>query len=220
MPQRWFLVYDVPSREVRESTLTEPATSSWCASGRVSVAVDDGEHRGEVILDEPTPGVYIPPLVWGSQFRYDADAVLLVSRHTPMTPMTIFASTTRSWRRLQQLHDQPEPVPGWPFPKRPEPISKKVTGAAIRIASRYAVVAWSPIPSKARQSSMIHNEADGRHNTKTAELDMRPASTARKHPHAHQHKVEDAIEYKGYTECHVWCDAERSSPEYKPMARR
>ncbi len=78
-PQRWFLVYDVPSREVRGAHAHRVCQQFLvCISGRVSVAVDDGEHRNEVLLDEPTLGIYIPPLVWGSQFRYNPDSVLLV----------------------------------------------------------------------------------------------------------------------------------------------
>jgi UDP-2-acetamido-3-amino-2,3-dideoxy-glucuronate N-acetyltransferase len=87
VPRRWFLVYDVPSREVRGEHAHRVCHQFLvCVSGRVSVAVDDGEHRGEVLLDEPTLGVYIPPLVWGSQFRYDADAVLLVFASHPYDP--------------------------------------------------------------------------------------------------------------------------------------
>lgn len=83
-PQRWFLVYNVPSREIRgEHAHRACHQFLLCVSGRVSVAVDDGEHRGEVLLDEPTLGVYIPPLVWASQFRYDADSVLLVLASHP-----------------------------------------------------------------------------------------------------------------------------------------
>jgi UDP-2-acetamido-3-amino-2,3-dideoxy-glucuronate N-acetyltransferase len=44
----------------------------------VRVAVDDGRHRGEIVLDDPTLGVYIPPLIWASQFRYEPNAMLLV----------------------------------------------------------------------------------------------------------------------------------------------
>jgi acetyltransferase-like isoleucine patch superfamily enzyme/dTDP-4-dehydrorhamnose 3,5-epimerase-like enzyme len=84
VPRRWFLVYDVPSREVRGEHAHRVCHQFLvCVAGRVSVAVDDGEHRGEVLLDEPTLGVYIPPLVWGSQFRYDADSVLLVLASHP-----------------------------------------------------------------------------------------------------------------------------------------
>jgi UDP-2-acetamido-3-amino-2,3-dideoxy-glucuronate N-acetyltransferase len=79
LPRRWFLVYDVPSREVRGAHAHRVCHQFLvCVSGSVSVAVDDGVDRDEMLLDEPTVGIYIPPLVWGSQFRYDRDSVLLV----------------------------------------------------------------------------------------------------------------------------------------------
>jgi acetyltransferase-like isoleucine patch superfamily enzyme/dTDP-4-dehydrorhamnose 3,5-epimerase-like enzyme len=78
-PKRWFLVYDVPSREVRGEHAHRVCHQFLiCVAGQVTVAVDDGQHRSEVVLDEPTLGIYIPPLVWASQFRYDANSVLLV----------------------------------------------------------------------------------------------------------------------------------------------
>jgi acetyltransferase-like isoleucine patch superfamily enzyme/dTDP-4-dehydrorhamnose 3,5-epimerase-like enzyme len=78
-PQRWFLVYDVPSREVRGEHAHRVCHQFLiCVSGQVSVAVDDGERRSEVLLDAPTLGLYVPPRVWASQYRYDDDAVLLV----------------------------------------------------------------------------------------------------------------------------------------------
>jgi UDP-2-acetamido-3-amino-2,3-dideoxy-glucuronate N-acetyltransferase len=86
-PQRWFLVYDVPSREIRgEHAHRVCHQFLLCISGRVTVAVDDGQNRGEVLLDDPTLGIYIPPLVWGSQYRYDADATLLVLASHPYDP--------------------------------------------------------------------------------------------------------------------------------------
>jgi acetyltransferase-like isoleucine patch superfamily enzyme/dTDP-4-dehydrorhamnose 3,5-epimerase-like enzyme len=87
VPRRWFLVYDVPSREIRGEHAHRVCHQFLvCVSGRVSVAVDDGERRSEVLLDDPTLGIYIPPLVWGSQFRYDADAALLVLASHPYDP--------------------------------------------------------------------------------------------------------------------------------------
>ena len=78
-PRRWFLVYDVPSREVRGEHAHRVCHQFMiCVSGQVNIAVDDGERRSEVQLDEPTIGVYVPPRVWASQYRYDDDAVLLV----------------------------------------------------------------------------------------------------------------------------------------------
>jgi len=78
-PQRWFLVYDVPSREVRGEHAHRVCHQFLiCVSGQVTVAVDDGERRSEVVLDDPTLGLYVPPRVWASQYRYDDSAVLLV----------------------------------------------------------------------------------------------------------------------------------------------
>lgn len=78
VPQRWFLVYDVPSREVRGAHAHRVCHQFLiCVSGQVSVAVDDGTQRAEVLLDEPTVGLYVPPYIWASQFRYTDQSVLL-----------------------------------------------------------------------------------------------------------------------------------------------
>ncbi|HEY8808819.1 MAG TPA: WxcM-like domain-containing protein [Solirubrobacterales bacterium] len=83
-PRRWFLVYDVPSREVRGEHAHRVCHQFLiCVSGQVNVAVDDGEQRSEVVLDDPTVGLYVPPRVWASQYRYDGDAALLVFASHP-----------------------------------------------------------------------------------------------------------------------------------------
>ncbi len=83
-PRRWFMVYDVPSREVRGEHAHRICHQFLiCVSGKVKVAVDDGQQRGEILLDSPTLGVYVPPLVWASQYRYDPDSVLLVLASHP-----------------------------------------------------------------------------------------------------------------------------------------
>jgi len=83
-PQRWFLVYDVPGREVRGEHAHRVCHQFLiCVAGKVNVAVDDGHKRGEVVLDRPSLGIYIPPLVWGTQYRYEEDAVLLVLASHP-----------------------------------------------------------------------------------------------------------------------------------------
>lgn len=87
VPKRWFLVYDVPSREVRGEHAHRACHQFLvCVAGQVMVAVDDGRHRAEVLLDDPALGVYIPPMVWGSQFRYEPGAVLLVLASHPYDP--------------------------------------------------------------------------------------------------------------------------------------
>lgn len=76
---RFFLVYDVPSQELRGEHAHHRLHQLIIAvSGAVSVLTDNGTVREEVRLDEPTVGVHIPPMVWGVQFRHTADAVLMV----------------------------------------------------------------------------------------------------------------------------------------------
>jgi len=87
VPKRWFMVYDVPSREIRGEHAHRVCHQFLiCVSGQVTVAVDDGHQRAEVLLDDPTLGVYLPPMVWGSQFRYDSHATLLVLASHPYDP--------------------------------------------------------------------------------------------------------------------------------------
>ena len=39
---------------------------------------DDGINRQEFLLDRQDLGIHLPPMVWGIQYKYSADAVLLV----------------------------------------------------------------------------------------------------------------------------------------------
>ncbi len=83
-PKRYFLVYGVPSREVRgEHAHRELEQFLVCVQGEVTAIVDDGRSREEVKLNRPNLGLYIPPRVWGIQYRYSADAVLLVLASSP-----------------------------------------------------------------------------------------------------------------------------------------
>lgn len=86
-PQRWFLVYDVPSRDVRgEHAHRTLQQFLVCTHGVCVVMVDDGQHRAEILLDHPGKGVYVPPMVWAAQYKYSADAVLLVLASAPYEP--------------------------------------------------------------------------------------------------------------------------------------
>lgn len=79
LPKRFFLVFDVPSREVRgEHAHKELSQFLVCVKGSCSVMVDDGKSREEYTLDSPQFALCIPPMVWGVQYKYSADAVLLV----------------------------------------------------------------------------------------------------------------------------------------------
>lgn len=78
-PQRYFLIFDVPSREVRgEHAHRTLHQLLLCVHGECAVAVDDGTERGQVVLDRPDVALHLPPMVWGSQYHYSTDAALLV----------------------------------------------------------------------------------------------------------------------------------------------
>lgn len=78
-PKRYFIVYDVPSMETRGEHAHRACHQFLiCVRGSCAVVADDGNHRQEFLLDRPDLGVHLPPMVWGIQYKYSADAVLLV----------------------------------------------------------------------------------------------------------------------------------------------
>lgn len=79
VPKRYFLVFDVPCRNVRgEHAHRKCHQFLICVNGSCAVVVDDGSQRHEVLLDRPTVGLYMPPMIWGVQYKHSDDAVLLV----------------------------------------------------------------------------------------------------------------------------------------------
>lgn len=78
-PKRYFIVFDVKSKEVRgEHAHRSCHQFLVCVKGSCSVVVDNGKIREEYQLDQPNLGIYLPPMVWGVQYKYSTDAVLLV----------------------------------------------------------------------------------------------------------------------------------------------
>jgi len=78
-PARYFVVYDVPTQEVRgEHAHRKLHQFLICIKGKCHVVVDDGDQRAEVVLDSPNVGVHVEPMVWAIEYRYSTDAVLLV----------------------------------------------------------------------------------------------------------------------------------------------
>lgn len=79
VPLRYFMVFDVPSRETRgEHAHRECHQFLVCVRGTCAVVADDGSRRSEILLDSPARGVHLPPMTWGVQYRYTSDALLLV----------------------------------------------------------------------------------------------------------------------------------------------
>jgi dTDP-4-dehydrorhamnose 3,5-epimerase-like enzyme len=86
-PRRLFIVYGVPSESVRGAHAhRECAQLLVCLAGELSCLVDDGSAREEVHLDTPQIGLHIPPMIWGTQWKYTREAVLLVLASHPYDP--------------------------------------------------------------------------------------------------------------------------------------
>jgi acetyltransferase-like isoleucine patch superfamily enzyme/dTDP-4-dehydrorhamnose 3,5-epimerase-like enzyme len=78
-PRRYFLVHDVPTAETRgEHAHLKCHQFLIAVKGTVHVVADDGQNREEFVLDRKNVGLYLPPMVWGIQYKYSSDAVLLV----------------------------------------------------------------------------------------------------------------------------------------------
>lgn len=83
-PARYFAVFGVPSVELRgEHAHKQCQQFLICLHGSCRVLLDDGEQRCEVILNSPDMGIYMPEMIWGTQYRYSPDAVLLVFASRP-----------------------------------------------------------------------------------------------------------------------------------------
>ena len=77
--KRYFLVFDVPSRETRGAHAHRVCEQFLvCVRGSLAVVADDGLNRQEFMLNQPDLGLYLPPMVWGIQYKFSLDAVLLV----------------------------------------------------------------------------------------------------------------------------------------------
>src|SRR6185436_19676629 len=84
VPKRYFIVFDVPGKDVRgEHAHRRCHQFLVCLRGSLSVVVDDGRSSEEIELDRPSIGLYLPPMVWAVQYRYSADAMLLVFASDP-----------------------------------------------------------------------------------------------------------------------------------------
>ncbi|GLW96929.1 WxcM-like domain-containing protein [Microtetraspora sp. NBRC 16547] len=79
VPKRYFLVSNVPGGEVRgEHAHRHCEQFLICVRGSCGVLLDDGRNRREITLDRSSQGVHMPAMIWGTQYRYSPDAVLLV----------------------------------------------------------------------------------------------------------------------------------------------
>ena len=83
-PVRFFIVFDVPSEDVRGAHAHRACEQVLVAlRGSVTCIVDDGETRAQVVLDSVARGLYMPAMTWGTQYRYGSDAILGVFASLP-----------------------------------------------------------------------------------------------------------------------------------------
>jgi UDP-2-acetamido-3-amino-2,3-dideoxy-glucuronate N-acetyltransferase len=79
VPKRYFMTFDVPSFDLRgEHAHRTCHQFLLCVRGSCAVVVDDGLNREEFLLDRPTFGVHVPPMVWATEYKHSQDSRLLV----------------------------------------------------------------------------------------------------------------------------------------------
>ena len=77
--KRYFIVSNVPTAETRgEHAHRECHQFLIAVKGTVHVVADNGKSRQEFVLDSHTLGLFLPAMTWGIQYKYSADAILMV----------------------------------------------------------------------------------------------------------------------------------------------
>lgn len=77
-PKRVFFVYNIPSKKVRGEHAHKTCEQFLiCIKGKVSALIDNGTGRSQIELDSPEKGLYMPAMIWGTQYNYSEDAILL-----------------------------------------------------------------------------------------------------------------------------------------------
>lgn len=79
LPKRYFITFDIPSETTRgEHAHRECHQFLLCVRGRCTVLVDDGHEKQEFVLDRPTFGIHVPPMVWAAEYGHSPDSTLMV----------------------------------------------------------------------------------------------------------------------------------------------
>jgi serine acetyltransferase len=100
--KRYFVVYGVASKNIRgEHAHRALHQFLICVHGRCHVVADDGENRQEFVLDRPSLGLHVPPMVWASQYKYSDDAVLLVLASESYDPASYIRDYSEFVRLVQ-----------------------------------------------------------------------------------------------------------------------
>ena len=77
--KRIFYIYDVPNQDKRGHHAHRKTYQTLiCVHGSLKVRVKTPDSEEIFILDSPDKGLMVGPMIWGEQFDYSDDAVLLV----------------------------------------------------------------------------------------------------------------------------------------------
>ena len=79
IPLRYFITYEIPSSATRGEHAHRVCEQFLiCVRGSCSVLVDDGRQKKEFRLTSPNTGIYVPPLVWATEYNHSFDSALMV----------------------------------------------------------------------------------------------------------------------------------------------
>jgi acetyltransferase-like isoleucine patch superfamily enzyme len=111
VPQRTFLIFGVPTKEVRgEHAHRQCDQFLVCVQGSVRVLCDDGTHRQEFELNSIEQGLLLPAMVWGVQYHYSEDAILVVYASETYDPADyirdydVFLAEKRLGKAIEENH--------------------------------------------------------------------------------------------------------------------
>jgi acetyltransferase-like isoleucine patch superfamily enzyme/dTDP-4-dehydrorhamnose 3,5-epimerase-like enzyme len=109
IPKRIFLVFNVPSKDVRgEHAHKKLHQLLICVKGSCMAVVDDGRNREEILLDTPQVAVYVPPMIWSVQYKYTDDAVLLVAASDLYDPKDYIRDYEEYLKRIKRKRSADE----------------------------------------------------------------------------------------------------------------
>lgn len=77
--KRIFYIYDIPTGKSRGAHAHHTLHQFIiCLSGSLDVNLDDGHNKKTIHLNRPWQGLYIPPMIWGSESNFDPGTIYLV----------------------------------------------------------------------------------------------------------------------------------------------
>lgn len=77
--KRVFYIYDIPTAQNRGAHAHKTLHQFIiCLAGSFDVNLDDGKKKKTIHLNRPWEGLYIPPMIWGSETNFDPSTVYLV----------------------------------------------------------------------------------------------------------------------------------------------